>query len=378
MNEKIVKENRISFKMNIPDDIEKISKIFRDNQYQCLIVGGSVRDALLNKQPKDFDLTTDAVPDTVEKIMTDAGFRTLPTGKSFGVINVFTDQGEYEIATMREDIGSSDSRRPDSVKFTDINTDSKRRDLTINALYYDIDTEEVIDLVGGLNDLQKGLIRTVGHPSDRFKEDKLRILRLIRFSARFGSVIDSEADAALQRDASLEGISGERIRDEFLKGIASAKSVKQFLEMLDRYHLFNWIFKGLHVNKKFIEDRDPIVLIAVLLRGNTQAVLNKQLNALKYGVDEIKGITFLLNLLELSPETAVVLKRQQKNAHITIEQMFDFGNREGIKLNLLIAFSKFNLTVTGEDVMKQFNLKQGKELGDMINKLEYDNFVKSL
>ena len=120
------------------------------------------------------------------------------------------------------------------------------------------------------------------------------------------------------------------------------------------------------------------MLIAVLLRGNTQAVLNKQLNALKYGVDEIKGITFLLNLLELSPETAVVLKRQQKNAHITIEQMFDFGNREGIKLNLLIAFSKFNLTVTGEDVMKQFNLKQGKELGDMINKLEYDNFVKSL
>jgi len=378
IRKRLITESRVPFKLALPSDILAIQAVFKQNGFKLYVVGGAVRDALLGKQPKDYDLVTDAVPDTVEKIMSYAGFRTLPTGKSFGVINVFTDQGEYEIATMREDIGSSDGRRPDSVKFTDIETDSQRRDLTINALYYDIDTQEIIDLVGGLNDLQNGLIRTVGNPVERFKEDKLRIMRLIRFSARFGSDIDPEADTALKRDASLEGISGERIRDEFLKGITSAKSVKHFLEMLDRYHLFNWIFKGLHVNKKFIEDKDPMIVISVMLKGNTQAVLNKQLNALKYTVDEIKGIVFLLNLLQLSPETAVALKRQEKNAGVTLPQMFDFGKREGIKLNLLTAFGRFRLTVNGEDVMQKFGLKPSKQLGDMINKLETDNFIKTL
>ena len=269
-------------------------------------------------------------------------------------------------------------RRPDAVTFTDIETDVKRRDLTINALFFDIDTNEIVDLVGGISDLQKGIVRTVGNPIERFNEDKLRKLRAIRLAGRFGSDLDPEIDAALQRDANLEGISGERIRDEFIKGITSAKSVKHFLEMLDRYHLFNWIFKGLHVNKNFIEDRDALIVISVLLKGNTQAVLNKQLNALKYTVDEIKGVTFLLNLLQLSPETAVVLKRQEKNAGVTLAQIFDFGKREGIKLNLLTAFGRFRLTVSGEDVMQKFGLKPGKQLGDMINKLETDNFIKSL
>ena len=378
IREQLITESRIPFKLVLPSDILTIQAVFKQNGFKLYVVGGAVRDALLGRQPKDFDLATDAVPDTVETIMAKAGFRTLPTGKSFGVINVFTNKDEYEIATFRSDSSTGDGRRPDAVTFTDIETDVKRRDLTINALFFDIDTNEIVDLVGGISDLQKGIIRTVGSPIERFTEDKLRILRAIRFAGRFGSDLDPEIDAALQRDANLEGISGERIRDEFIKGITSAKSVKHFLEMLDRYHLFNWIFKGLHVNKNFIEDRDALIVISVLLKGNTQAVLNKQLNALKYTVDEIKGVTFLLNLLQLSPETAVVLKRQEKNAGVTLAQIFDFGKREGIKLNLLTAFGRFRLTVSGEDVMQKFGLKPGKQLGDMINKLETDNFIKSL
>ena len=378
IREQLITESRIPFKLVLPSDILTIQAVFKQNGFKLYVVGGAVRDALLGRQPKDFDLATDAVPDTVETIMAKAGFRTLPTGKSFGVINVFTNKDEYEIATFRSDSSTGDGRRPDAVTFTDIETDVKRRDLTINALFFDIDTNEIVDLVGGISDLQKGIIRTVGSPIERFTEDKLRILRAIRFAGRFGSDLDPEIDAALQRDAGLEGISGERIRDEFIKGITSAKSVKHFLEMLDRYHLFNWIFKGLHVNKNFIEDRDALIVISVLLKGNTQAVLNKQLNALKYTVDEIKGVTFLLNLLQLSPETAVVLKRQEKNAGVTLAQIFDFGKREGIKLNLLTAFGRFRLTVSGEDVMQKFGLKPGKQLGDMINKLETDNFIKSL
>lgn len=373
----VLNESRIPFNLSIPNDILEIKDVFKKNNYKLYVVGGAVRDALLNKVPKDFDLVTDAVPDTVEAIMADAGFKTLPTGKAFGVINVFTDQGEYEIATFRSDSNSGDGRRPDSVTFTDIETDVKRRDLTINALYYDIDTHDIIDLVGGVNDLKQDIIKTVGNPIERFNEDKLRILRAVRFSGRFGSELSPEIDATLKKNASLEGISGERIRDEFIKGIRSAKSVKYFLSLIDRYHLFDWIFKGLNVNKELIEDKDPIIVIATLLKGNDPSALNKQLNSLKYPLDEIKGIVFLLNLLRLKPETAVILKKQQRNSGVTDEQIKKFGKQERIDTNLLNAFLKFNLTVNGEELMKKLDIKPGKELGDAIANAELNNF-KSL
>ena len=367
---------RMKFHIDIPSDILDIKNVFVENGYKLYIVGGAVRDAILGKTPKDFDLATNAIPDKVEAIMNKAGFKTLPTGKAFGVINVFTDRGEYEIATFRTDIGSG--RRPDAVEFTTIDNDVKRRDLTINALFYDIETGEVVDLVGGINDLKNGIIRTVGEPADRFGEDRLRILRAIRFAARFGVELDPAVDAALKNDASLEGISGERIRDEFIKGIKSAKSVKQFLGLIDKYGLFDWIFRGLRVNNDFLEERDPILVISTLLVGNDPNVVGKQLNALKYTIDETRAIVFLLSLLRLSPETAVQLKRMQKNSGVNDGQINRFGGHQNINSSLLKAFINFKLSVSGEELMQRFGLKQGKELGDAINKAEYDNFQKLL
>ena len=153
LREGLIREERIKFAMNIPDDIKAIANIFKKNNYEIMVVGGAVRDALLGKAPKDFDLATDAVPDKVEEMMKAAGLRTIATGKAFGVINVFTDQGEYEIATYRLDSKEGDGRRPDSVSFTNIEGDVSRRDLTINALFYDIDKGEVVDLVGGIEDV---------------------------------------------------------------------------------------------------------------------------------------------------------------------------------------------------------------------------------
>lgn len=378
IRERLLMESRIPFKLSLPSDILQIKDIFQKNGYKLYIVGGAVRDALLGKAPKDFDLATNALPDMVEEMMTKAGLRTLATGKSFGVINVFTQTDEYEIATFRSDIGSSDSRRPDSVKFTDIETDVKRRDLTINALFYDIETSEIVDLVGGVNDLKHGVVRTVGNAEKRFKEDKLRIIRAIRFAGRFGSNLDPNVDAALQKDASLEGISGERIRDEFLKGLQSAKSVKHFLSLIDKYGLFDWIFKGLRVNKNFIEDKDPILVLAILLKDNDPSLLNKQLNILKYSAEEIKGIYFLVNLLKLTPETAIALKRMQKNSGVSDDEINKFGNLQSINHQLLNAFLKFNLTVNGDEMMKKLNLQPGKELGNAINRAELDNFKKLL
>ena len=379
LREGLIKEERIKFNLPIPQDIQQIQNIFNKNGYKLYIVGGAVRDALLGKTPKDYDLATDAVPDMVEAMMSKAGLRTLPTGKAFGVINVFTDEGEYEIATFREDIGSG--RRPDGVSFTN---DVKRRDLTINALFFDIDTKEIVDLVGGVNDLKKGIVRTVGAAEDRFGEDRLRILRAIRFAGRFGSDLDPNVDAALQKDASLDGISGERIRDEFIKGIISAKSTDAYLLMLDKYKLFDWIFPNLNVDRRVFrinldyKGDDYVVLLARLLKDNSIEVLRKKLNELKYSADEIKAIVFLISLLKLDVNTAYLLKKIQQTSGVTDDQIRNFGANEGISSQLLDAFEEFRLTVTGPEAMERFNIKPGPELGKAIEQLERDNFKNLL
>ena len=382
LREGLIKEERIKFNLPIPQDIQQIQNIFNKNGYKLYIVGGAVRDALLNKIPKDYDLATDAVPDEVENMMNNAGLRTLPTGKAFGVINVFTDEGEYEIATFREDIGSG--RRPEGVSFTNIEGDVKRRDLTINALFFDIDTKEIVDLVGGVNDLKKGIVRTVGAAEDRFGEDRLRILRAIRFAGRFGSDLDPNVDAALQKDASLDGISGERIRDEFIKGIISAKSTDTYLLMLDKYKLFDWIFPNLNVDRGVFRRNldykgdDYVVLLARLLKGNNIEILRKKLNELKYSADEIKAITFLVSLLKLDVNTAYLLKKIQQTSGVNNDQIRNFGTNEGISSQLLDAFENFRLTVTGPEAMNRFNIKPGPELGKAIEKMEINNFQKLL
>jgi len=377
LREGLILEQRIKYDIPIPSDIQDIKNVFKQNGFKLYVVGGAVRDALLGKTPKDYDLATDAVPDKVEEMMTKAGLKTLPTGKAFGVINVFTSEGEYEIATFREDLSSG--RRPDAVSFTDIEGDVKRRDLTINALFYDIDTREIVDLVGGVEDLKNGIVRTVGAPEDRFGEDRLRILRAIRFSGRFGNQLDPATDAALQKDASLEGISGERIRDEFIKGIQSAKSQKNFFQMLDKYKLFNWIFKGLNVDREaFSNGDDYIILLARLLKGNSIDSLKKTLNKLKYSADEIKAIVFLISLLKLNPETSVSLKKAQEFSGVDLNQLNKFARLEGIDSNLIQAFEKFRLSVSGPEMMEKTGLKQGAELGKAIHQAEIDNFKKLL
>jgi tRNA nucleotidyltransferase/poly(A) polymerase len=178
-----MKEVRVKFKMDIPNSILTIKEIIKVHGYKLYVVGGAVRDAYLGLKPKDFDLATDAYPDVVEEMMEENKIPYIGTGKAFGVINVFIGDDKFEIATFRKDVGIG--RRPDSVIFSDIEIDSQRRDLTCNALYFDIDSNEIIDLVGGIDDIKNDIVNTVGDPEQRFKEDPLRILRFFRFLARF-------------------------------------------------------------------------------------------------------------------------------------------------------------------------------------------------
>jgi tRNA nucleotidyltransferase/poly(A) polymerase len=362
--------------MQLPKDILIIKDIFKANGFQLFVVGGAVRDAVLGKDPKDFDLATNATPDQVEQMMQAAAFTTLATGKAFGVINVFTESGDFEIATFRKDL--SGGRRPDGVEFTTIEGDVSRRDLTINALFFDIENGEIVDMVGGLEDLKNRVIKTVGSAKDRFAEDRLRILRAIRFAARFGSDLDIDIANALSEDSSLEGISHERIRDEFLKGLKSAKTISEFLFILDVFHLFDWIFPELIVNHRFIIQDDPIVVMASLLKDNDKTFLAKQLNKLTFSTDEIKAIMFLISLTNLELETAVEIKGKQKNSGVTTDQILNFTTREGIPSQLVDALLEFELTVKGDDVMRDRGLKPGPELGLAILEIETNNFQKLL
>ncbi len=378
LRESFVLESRTKMSIPIPNYIIKIKEIFVKNGHKLFVVGGAVRDALLGKTPKDYDLATDAKPDKVESMMQDAGYKTLATGKAFGVINVFTDDDEYEIATFRSDIGSG--RRPDSVKFTTIDQDVKRRDLTINALFYDINTGEVVDLVGGVDDLKKGIVRTVGSAEERFGEDRLRILRAIRFAGRFGSGLDPAVDAALKKDNSLEGISSERIRDEFLKGIKTAKSVKHFLNLIDSYNLWDGIFPGLTINKSgFTNDNDPIVVIANLLKNNEPNKLSKTLNKLTYSSAENKAITFLVALQQFdNPNKVYTFKKLHNKSGVDDSIINKFSILTNLDTNLIKAFLNFELSVTGKDAQEELGIKPGPEMGQAIENMEINNFKKLL
>lgn len=379
IRESLITENRVKFDIPVPSDILEIKDVFVKNGFKLFVVGGAVRDAVLGQVPKDYDLATDATPDQVEQIMAKSGFRTLPTGKAFGVINVFTDEDEYEIATFRKDSSTGDGRRPDSVEFTTIDQDVKRRDLTINALFFDIDTNEIVDLVGGIKDLKNGIVRTVGNPEDRFGEDRLRILRAIRFAGRFGSELEPNVDAALRKDARLDKISPERIRDEFLKGIKTTKSVVHFLKLIDKYKLFDWVFKGLRVNKNIIEERDPAVLLAFLLRDNDPAVLGKVLNQLTYSAAEVKAITFLVAFQQFdNPDDVYIFKKQHMNSGVGEQQLKKFGELINFNKRVLNAFVDFKLSVTGDDAQREMGVKAGPDMGNAIKKMEGDNFKSML
>jgi tRNA nucleotidyltransferase/poly(A) polymerase len=359
-------------KIYVPEDILDLKEIFKRGGYQLYMVGGCVRDSLLGDLIKDYDLATDALPDDVETLLNSNGFKTLATGKSFGVINVFTKNNEYEIASFRSDL--TKGRHP-AVKFTNINSDAKRRDISINALYYDIDAECVIDLVGGMHDLKNSMVRTVGPALDRFKEDPLRVLRCIRFAARFNSIIDKSVNKALKTPINLNEVSAERIKEEFIKGIESAKDVRNYLGLLSEYNLFKWVFPGLKIYHNFFDDKDYIFIVACLLKNNHHSILKKWLIEHKYSRSESKVITFLVSLQTLSPDTAFKLKSSQNGVNVTDEQIIKFCNLGYVQHNMVKAFTKYELSVDGDEVKNNFSLKEGRELGLKIAEIEKQEFL---
>ncbi|MCS7238967.1 MAG: CCA tRNA nucleotidyltransferase [Thermoguttaceae bacterium] len=183
--------------------------------YEAYWAGGCVRDELLGRTPKDYDVATNALPDEIRRVFRHR--KTLAVGAAFGVITIVgrAGEGQIEVATFRRDDTYSDGRHPDRVHFSTAEEDAKRRDFTINGLFLDPLENRVIDYVGGQEDLRQGIIRAIGNPRERFAEDKLRMLRAVRFAASFGFSIDSETFAAIKEMApQIVQVSPERIAAE--------------------------------------------------------------------------------------------------------------------------------------------------------------------
>jgi poly(A) polymerase len=182
--------------------------------HEAYLAGGCVRDRLLGREPLDYDVATSAPPDAVQGLFR----RTVPVGVQFGVVLVVERGARFEVATFRSDDAYVDGRRPAAVRFGSAREDAARRDFTVNALFEDPLSGEVLDLVGGVADLRAGLIRAIGDPRARIAEDRLRMLRAVRFAARLGFRIDPETKAAIVAAApTLPDIASERIGDEIVK-----------------------------------------------------------------------------------------------------------------------------------------------------------------
>jgi poly(A) polymerase len=267
-----------------------VVRTLRDHGHQAYFVGGCVRDLLLGRQPADYDVTTDAIPDEVMRIFP----QTYAVGAQFGVVLVPLPQDKdsdhqksdnseavptgkdhaVEVATFRSDIGYSDGRHPDQVVFSKTpQEDVERRDFTFNGLLLDPITNEVLDFVGGRADLAARIVRAIGDPERRFTEDKLRMLRAVRFAARFDYAIDPATFAAIQKLAPhIHQVSQERVRDELTKMLTEGRASRAF-QLLDETGLLAQVLpeivamKGVEQPPQYHPEGDVFVHTLLLLEN---------------------------------------------------------------------------------------------------------------
>jgi poly(A) polymerase len=217
----------------------------RAKGFEALYAGGCVRDRLLGMTPHDYDVATSARPEQVEALFP----RTVPVGVQFGVIIVLEQGAEIQVATFRGDGAYHDGRHPESVRYTDAEGDSRRRDFTVNGLFFDPIEERILDFVEGRRDLESRLLRAIGDPSERFAEDKLRLLRAVRFATTLGFEIDPVTwREILAWSPEIHAVSAERIRDELVKILLSPNRLRGF-DLLDESGLLRQVLPEMEALK---------------------------------------------------------------------------------------------------------------------------------
>jgi putative nucleotidyltransferase with HDIG domain len=261
--------------------------------HEAYFAGGCVRDKLLGKAAKDYDIATSALPAAVQQIFS----KTVPVGVQFGVILVVEGGENFEIATFRTEGGYQDGRHPQKVEFTGVEEDAKRRDFTVNGLYWDTKNKKVLDFVGGQEDLKRKLIRTIGDPVQRFQEDHLRMLRAIRFAVQLGFEIEPATWNVIRANAGLiSKVSQERIRDELSKTLTSANPGRG-IRLLDEAGLLKIILpemepmKGCEQPMEYHPEGDVFIHTLMLIDGLKNAPIELAMGCLLH--DVAKPATFV-------------------------------------------------------------------------------------
>lgn len=369
------------FTIKVPTEVELLSLLFKGAGHKLFLVGGAVRDFLMNLEPKDFDVATDAHPEQVTKLLkTIGGVSLIEVGASFGVIKARFPSGlEIEIATFRSDVGMG--RRPDSVVFSTIEDDVMRRDLTINALFYDIQAHSIVDYVGGVRDIENKVIRTVGDPELRFAEDRLRVLRAVRFACQFGAELHPDTERAISNNPSLKGVSAERIREELMKAHHKTKTRAQLALMLHRLDLWEQVLPKVNLDWKLSREVDDfIVWLALMLELDP---VEKAFLKLKYTAKEAKHLAFLLDFLEFDARHAYHFLHRRKQAMVPEEMIRSFAMfappfRSGADkwCKVIDTFLNYRFSVSGDDLLKE-GFKD-KEVGIELERRENVLFLQSL
>lgn len=415
----------------------QICKTLQGKGHRCLLVGGAVRDILMGREPKDFDLVTDADPAEVEKLFK----KTISVGKQFGVIVVIEEGKQYEVATFRSEHGYSDARHPDTVTWTTPEQDAERRDFTINALFFDPLTDKVKDYVNGKADLEAKLVRFIGDPAARIIEDHLRLLRAVRLKSELAFEYEPATWQAIVEHASeIATASAQRIRDELnkilltphrveaLEDLDKSGLLKVILPELEALHGINqeWKFHGkgdvlthtLLAVKVLPHDSKLEVVWGTLLHdigkpatkatvpdkkfGGTRTgfyghhevgakIAEELLRRLRFPNDQIELVVWLVRHHMMIHEILEMRVGRQKRwlldprlpDLLELHRADASGKGEGKRINLQAYQEVKKLMqderakpppppklVDGNDVMKEFKLKPGPKVGELLKLVE--------
>lgn len=362
---------------NILDKGYNIAKILEDKGYKAYLVGGCVRDYILGRKINDVDITTDATPDQIQEVYKD--YRQIDFGKKFGTMKILHDDEEFEITTFRIEDDYKDNRHPSSVKFSkEIDDDLKRRDFTINAMT--LRNKKIYDPFNGRADIDKKLIRAVGDPEERIREDALRMLRAVRFSIQLDFDIEEELKIAIRNNKDrLDDIARERIHDELNKMLIvdpyRTITILKDVGLLDKV----FPFPVMRFNELKLAPNDLYTIYGILFITNNKNLVEKVLEALKYSHSDISNIESIVKSykenLSKYDIRKTILDIGLENTKRIIDIHYTLNKDKEVKktfeeiLKDDIPKERKDIAINGHD-LKKLGFDQGEELGVMLKIIE--------
>lgn len=375
---KIKKYSEFNFK--IPKEIRELSDVFEKNGKRLYIVGGYCRDILMGLSPIDIDLATDSLPDETISFL-NGKYKVDLVGKAFGVIIVSFGSMKIEIASFRSDM--SLGRHPDVKLGVSIEEDVKRRDITISSLFFDIQENKIVDLVGGIKDIERRIIKMVGDPKERLMEDQLRSLRCIRFACRYNFSFDKTTEEDLKIYSDLSGISPERIWEEFKKAFEQSKDFNRYLSYITEFNMWSEVFTQSNINTILIESIDFIVVVANLFKNEPindkvkeSLFINKMVQNYKIEIETASKVVFLLLLLNFKIDNVLDFYKKKQQCSISDNTILEWIKIENINNTILYSFLNYKPSVSAEDLMKKGF--KGAALGAEIKRLEVEKFKQMI